>query len=482
MSEPTSPTPAPGSTPPGARAGGSRRRVAEPRERSISSTTLLAVVVPVLTVGALALVHPTSTEDAGRAPTPAALSRATVVCPPADGRAGEVAALVAGAGSGGVAPGDSGTLRVKGADDDVAFAGHRVTTLRARGQVVLRAEGDAAPGLVAARTAGGASVECVAPAAEQWFTGVGAGAERGSRLTLVNPDGGPAVADVTVLGDDGPVEVPALRGLTVRGGQATRVDLAAVVPRRDALTLHVRVTRGRLGVSVLDRFEELGGGTSTTDWLPARSGPATTDYLLGLGGGTGSRELVLANPGDDEARVRVRLVTPRSELSPAGLEEVVVPPGSTTVTDLGDVLGDPVARGAVGVRLDGDVPVTASLRSVTGEDLSFAVGAEPLVERAVSPLPPGPKRLVLAGAERVTAVRVVLRDAAGREVAAERVALQPGTAARTSLPGEARSVELLLDGVPVRAALESGPPGLAVRPLHELTVRREVPVVRPGLY
>ena len=58
--------------------------------------------------------------------------------------------------------------------------------------------------------------------------------------------GGPAVADITVLGEDGPVEVPALRGLTVRGGQTTTVALADVVPRRDELTLQVRVTRGRL--------------------------------------------------------------------------------------------------------------------------------------------------------------------------------------------------------------------------------------------
>lgn len=472
MSDPT-PTPRP---------TGSRRRVAEPRERSISSTTLLAMVVPVLTVGALALVDPTPTEDPGRDPVSAPLTRAGVVCPPAPSGSEEVAVQVAGADPGTADPASGGTLRVRGSDDVLDAASRRVITLRDGGQVVLQGEGGAAPGLVAARLGAGAGVECLAPAAELWFTGVGAGAERRSELTLVNPDGGPAVADITVLGEDGPVEVPALRGLTVLGGRAVSLDLADVVPRRDELTLQVKVTRGRLAANVLDRYAELGAGTSTADWLAGRRAPATTDYLLGLGGGPASRQLVVANPGPDEARVGIRVVSPRSEFAPAGLEELVVPPGSTTVADLGRTLGGSAGQGAVGLRLDSDQPVTAALRSVTGDDLSWTVGAEPVVQRAATPLPTGPKRLVMAGASRVTEVTVVLRDAAGREVGTERVGLAPGEAARTALPAQSRSLELRLDGVPVHAALETGPPGLAVRPLHELTVTREVPAVRPGLY
>jgi hypothetical protein len=468
MSDPSTPRP-----------GGTRRRIAEPRERSISSTTLLAMVVPVLTVGALALVDPAPTQDAGRQPTSAPLTRSTVVCPPALPGAGEVAATVAGPAEATDGPGALGVL---GRDVELDPTPWRVQAVPGGDAVVLRGEDSAAPGLVASRSGSGAAVECASPASELWFTGVGAGAERRSELTLVNPDGGPAVADVTVLGEDGPVEVPALRGLTVRGGRTVSVPLADAVPRRDLLTLGVRVTRGRLAASVVDRYDELGGEAGTVDWLPGRSAPATTDYLLGLGGAGGDRSLVVANPGPDEARVTVRVVTGRSEFVPAGLEELVVPPGSTVVTGLGQAFRGRTGRGAVGLRLDSDRPLTSGLRTVTEGDGSWTVGADPVVSRAATTLAPGPKRLVLAGASRVTAVTVVTRDAQGREVGEERVELAPGQAARTALPGEARSLDLRLDGVPVRAAVESGPPGLAVRPLTELVVEREVPAVRPGLY
>ncbi|WP_185995725.1 DUF5719 family protein [Nocardioides campestrisoli] len=466
---------------PSDRAGGSRRRVAQPAERSISSTTLLAMVVPVLTVGALALVDPRPTEDPGEPPRSAPLVRTTVVCPPALAGGDDVFVLLAGAGAGDDAASSGGPVQVRGRDRALDVEPDATVELSDRDRVVLQGVDDTAPGLVAARRSGSASTACTTPWAEAWFTGAGAGAERSSELTLVNPDGGPAVADVTVLGEDGPVEVPALRGLTVAGNRSVTLDLAALVPRRDELTLHVRVTRGRLGSSVVDRFEELGDGARTADWLPPQPAPAADDHLLGLGASADSRTLVVANPGADEARVAIRLVTPRTEFTPTGLEEVVVPPGSTTSVDLGRALSGRSGRGVVGLRLVGDHPVTASLRSLVGDDLTYAVGAPPVSSRAVTPLAPGPKRLVLSGAEQVTSVSVVLRDGRGRQVGTEEIILQPGQGSRTSLDAAARSVELRVEQ-PVRAAVESGPPGLAVRPLQELAVDREVPAVRPGLY
>ncbi|WP_442940283.1 DUF5719 family protein [Nocardioides sp. B-3] len=67
------------------------------------------------------------------------------------------------------------------------------------------------------------AVACaVPPVPSSGSPGVGAAPEHSSTLELVNPDGGPAVADVTVLGPSGPVDVPALRGVTVPGGRTMR--------------------------------------------------------------------------------------------------------------------------------------------------------------------------------------------------------------------------------------------------------------------
>ena len=173
---------------------------------------------------------------------------------------------------------------------------------------------------------------------------MGSGAEHSSVLQLVNPDGGPAVADITVLGPQGEVEVPRLRGLTVRGQRLVRLDLALLVPQRDELSVRVQVSRGRLGTSLVDRSEDLSGGAITQEWLAGETAPASTGYLLGVGAGRGARTLVVANGGQDEARVGIRLVTARSEFAPSGLEELVVAPGSTAVLDLSAVLSGRTGR------------------------------------------------------------------------------------------------------------------------------------------
>lgn len=455
---------------------GSRRRMVVPQERTIASTTLLAFAIPALTVGALALVQPSTTVAQDRPPTSSSLTRATVVCPPALPGTELVGTTVAD-------PSVSGALRLRHDDNrEVGLEGGGVAEIEEPGAAVVVGEEDLAPGLVAGRSGRGAATSCDPPVAETWFTGVGAGAEHTSLLQLVNPDGGPAVADVTVFGPDGPVEVPTLRGVTVRGQRTTTFDLADVVPQREELSLRVQVPRGRLGVSVVDRVAELGRGARSADWLAGQQRPRATSYLLGLGGKSGDRLLAVANPGQDEALVSVLVVTGRSEFAPSGLEPLAVPPGATRVLDLTRLLGDRSARGAVGLRIEADADVTASLRTLAGGDLSHAVAVDAVASRAGAVLGAGPKRLVVAGAAAVTDVTVVLRDGAGEQLESDQVTVDPGVGLRLPLPAAARYVELQVGDVPVQAVVESGPPGLGVVPLRELVLDSPVADVRPALY
>ena len=100
-----------------------------------------------------------------------------------------------------------------------------MTTLPDRADATfVRARGAVSAQLLAARFQpdGLAATECALPRPDYWFTGVGADADHASVLQLANPDTGPAVADVTVLGRTGPIDVPELRGLTVQGGRDRR--------------------------------------------------------------------------------------------------------------------------------------------------------------------------------------------------------------------------------------------------------------------
>ena len=449
------------------------RRAATSTRRRPGATLVPGVLVPLLTVGVLALVRPDVPPEPSRAPATASLARATVVCPTAP--PGAEAVSVASAD-----PEVEGPLLL-GDDDVLDLAAGEVAATESDEAVVLRGEDGLAPGLVAGRAGRASATACVDPQPEAWFTGVGAGAEHRSVLELVNPDGGAAVADVTVMGPDGPLDVPALRGVTVRGRQTTRLALADIVPTREELALRVQVVRGRLASSVLDSVEDLATGEVARDWLAGQDEPALTSYLLGLGAGRGERTLAVANPGDDEVRVEVRLVAARSEFAPAGLEELTVAPGATAVVDLTDVLAGRSARDARGVRLDATAPVASSVRTLVDGDVAHAVPRPRLDDRAAVALPRGPKRIVLAGIPRVGEATVSLRTPSGRALRPRTVDLSVGAAARIRVPDRAGYVEVRLDDTTAVGAVELGPRGLAVVPLVPLVLSGRVADVRPAL-
>ena len=131
----------------------------------------------------------------------------------------------------------------------------------------------------------------------------------------------------------------------------------------------MHTSRGRLAVHVVDSYDELGSGATGQDWLPAQAEPATANLLLGLTRGAGERTLVLANPGADEVRATVTVVTPTSTFAPTGVEPVRVAPDSTEAVSLDDVLAQAAKDGAIGLLVESNGPVTASLRQFAGADL-----------------------------------------------------------------------------------------------------------------
>ncbi|WP_439938682.1 DUF5719 family protein [Nocardia sp. N13] len=451
-----------------------RRRVAEVASRRPSPLTLLAVAIPLLTVAALALVRPAATPELDHAPTGAPLDRSTVVCPPRLPGADTLRLGSSGLSSGEVA------LRVGDKDETQALdAG--VAERRERASVVVNGSGDLAAGLVATRSGAGSAVGCDEPLPERWFTGVGASAEHSSTLTLVNPDKGPAVADVTVWDGSGLVDVPALLGIRVPGGRSASFDLSEVTPNRDALAIQVRVSRGRLASSVVDVVDPVGRDRPVREWLPAQAAPAATSYVAGIGTGAADRTLTLANPGDSEVRVALELVSEESEFAPAGFEEVTLAPASVSEVDLGGVLRGRTAEGVQALRLEATGPVTASLRTQVPGDLGFSVPGTTVSSETAVALPSGSKRLVLAGATGAGVLTLQAWDEEGSAVVRKRrVELTAATASRVRLPDSAVLALVRLERTGAVVSLEVSDRGLSVLPLTQLVTTSQVPDVRPA--
>jgi hypothetical protein len=459
------------------------RRSATRRTR-LNLTTLLAVALPVLTALALVAVRPGEAGEATSPPTRTDLTTATVVCPaPLEG-APDVALTSS-------ADGVDGDVRV-GLGDKTTKArvtsGQVTTVGRGDGPAAVIGEDETAPGLAAARFGDRetAATGCVAPAPVSWFTGVGAGAGHTSVLELVNPDSGTAVADITVYGRAGVIDVPQLRGVSVSGGTSVRLDLASIVPRRDELAIQVVASRGRIGSTVLDRYDEVGAAKLTQDWLPAQAAPATSNALMGLAPGQGRRTLVLANSSDDEVRARLQFVTEDSVFAPEGVPEIRIAPQSVQRVSLSSELGPAVEDGAIGVRLTSSGPITATLRSYVGHDLSHAVPADVVETSATVLLPAGAKgdekSVLLAGATNAGDVTVTSRSASGAELDSTKVEISPNRGVVVPLPDSA----VLVTVTPARtvvtgSAMVSGRSGAAVLPLRQPVLSGLIPAVRPGL-
>ena len=412
-------------------------RVARGLRARLNLTAVLAVLLPALTIGALALVRPADVDEPSHPPRETELNLAILTCPSSIGDGREVLVASATGRAGEVELSQSGAVTTTTVDVPADLP---ATATPGPRPVTVRGTDAMAPGLVASRQAEGpAASSCRPPESDQWFTALGAAARHTSVIELVNPDPGPAVADITVIGPRGPVDAPSLRGITVPGGRSIRLDLAREIPLRGELAAHVEVSRGRLGVHATDSFDELGRGDAGVDWLPAQQ-PGEDLLLLGLPPGTGSRALVLANAGDDEARAVVRVVTEDSTFRPEGLEDVRVPPGSVTRVPLSAILGTAVQDGAVGVQVEATHPLTATLRSFVDGDVSHAVPL-PIVTEATQVILPAGRATVLLSSTSVGSAEVLARlPGGGKKV--QKVDLAPGRTVSVKLPEDAVLVQV----------------------------------------
>ena len=455
------------------------------RTRRLDLVTVLAVVLPLVTIGSLALVRTESVRDNTRAPSLTRLTASTVVCPSAQKSSPEASVSTAGSGSGSLVVLSGGT------STEVPVTPHALSPLDGTDAQVVKGADDLAPGLLGLRsgTAPLNATDCTVPTADQWFTGIGARADHDSVIELTNPDSGPAVAAIDLFGDH-EFSSNRLRGLTIPGHKTISLDLGAVIPRRLAISAHVVVTRGRLGVSVLDSHTNLAAHKSYAEWLPRQLAPAASNDLLGLPSAHGSHFLQLANPGQDVVRAQIQVITSDTRFTPKGLAPVSVPPGATVSVPLTKALSKALGDGAVGVGVTADAPVTASLLTQLKNDRVLTVPAPTVSHEAATLLPTLPGKgkkhhgattaTLRVAADAAGAAQVTAYDATGAELHTDTVALEQGRVASLTLPRGTAFLDVVPQRTTIRAAVLVAGDGATVVPLHELLTQGLVPQIWPG--
>lgn len=463
----------------------SGRRAEAGRRRSVDVVVALAIALPAVVAIGVAVVRDDSLPPpAEHLPTRAPLTVASVVCPgavaPGDVAATRVPGVDGGETTVRTATGRGGRLE-QGRPLDVVPG--RLAAVREDSAAVEISGADAAaPGLVAGRGGPTAPAECRTPGFDEWFTGLGAAAENSSTLELVNPDNGPAIVEVALYGPHGPVRAEELRGITVGPHRVETIDLSESIPRRVDLAAHVTVTQGRVVTTFRHTVDLLGQGRVTTDYPLAQAAPRTDNLLLGVPG-TGSRRMFVMNPGEDELRAKVQVVTEDAVFTPSDVRDIVVGPQEQGWVNLSTFLPPGAMKDALGLLVTSSEPAVVGVRTLVDDDVAL-FGASPRVEdEAVAVLPEGGKRLVLGGAQRTGIVHVTATDAAGKVLATKDVEVNADSATALELPDDAVAVTVQSRATPVSGVvLTTGPagdPGLGVVRLRDAEVFADVPAVQP---
>ncbi|MEZ5096640.1 MAG: DUF5719 family protein [Nocardioides sp.] len=248
-----------------------------------------------------------------------------------------------------------------------------------------------------------------------------------------------------------------LDGRRPRGDRPASGDLAA----------RLVVSRGRVVTSVLDQVGRAGAGVESWEWLPAQAAPDGATLLVGVAPGPGRRRLVVANPGDSEARATVRLVTPQSLFAPADAPELRLAPGAVGTLNLAPVLRGSSGKDVLGVLVEGTGPVTAGLAMSVGSDRALVSGGGRVTTDAAAVLPPGRARVELAGASSPGVADIVSLGADGTQLATERVELVPERGAVVELPRGTAVVRVSVQRASVVGSVVVTARGTVVLPLTE---------------
>ena len=461
---------------------GKRAAVKAPTSAQLSPALVLAVVAPLLTALALVVQAPADSQRVtpDRAPATEPLTAQSIACPAAI--SGTSTLVLATGGK----PEGAGELSFRatggGRARPVDLTRLRYADVPApRVPVIITGTDALAPGLFAGRfgaASAPAAGECVAPVGERWFVGVGAGGDHTSKLQLVNPDVGPAVADVSLWSLDGPLDEVQSRGLTIAGGASTLLDLERLAPHRRDLAMRVTVSRGRLAATVSDSYTFTGVDASL-DWIPTTAAPATSQLLPGLVRKADERTLVLVNPGEDEGRVTLQVVGAKSTFTPTALKEIRVPAGRVVETDLTRSLARALAREDASLLVTSTVPVAAGMHSVVDGDLVHNVALSPTAGTSGAMVPArGDNTLLVSAAGGSSgAVSISFVGTAGKT---RRIGVQAGTSRAVRIPAGTVAV-LVQSDVTLSAAVRTvRSSGASLLPLRPLVTEQLIPAVRPA--
>jgi len=337
--------------------------------------------------------------------------------------------------------------------------------------IVVR--GSASMGGLSTYTEGGhvLAVPCLPPITAGTWGGVLPGPQA-TTLILSNVDVSPAMVDVFLYDETGPIAMAGLVDITVAPGGTQMLAIDTLVPQETTpFAVSIRTSRGRV-LAVMRTT-----GAQGYDWSLPQVYADTSLVISGIPAGNGTRTLSLTNADPaNSATAVLEVMSPGGAFAPLGLESVTVPPARTLTVDVTSAFGGQAAA----IRLTANRPVSATV-TVLDKDIA-AVSAQPGLNGTVV-FPSVAGTLVMANPGKTAAVVTLRTSDAQGVVQSTDTPVPPGGTATVEVPGGGQWSQVSSPVADVRVALVLPEASAAILPLIGGGASASVPAPRydPGL-
>ncbi|MDR0847820.1 MAG: DUF5719 family protein [Propionibacteriaceae bacterium] len=314
-----------------------------------------------------------------------------------------------------------------------------------------------------------AMVPCVSPASYGIWNGVPI--NQSATLVLTNVDPAPAVVDVFLLGQSGPIPVPGLRDINISAGSTGTLLLDPLTSSPTPITVVMRVSKGRIAGTI--RM----AGDAGIEWMAPQPAAESILVITGIPAVEGSRVLTVTNAGDEKATFTLKALTESGDFLPLGDTPIDVSALDVLEMDVTQAIGTQ----ATTLVLTSTAPISASI-TVKGSDIAIISAQGPLGAGLTFPGVESATLWLSNPTDKRVIVTVASDDGQGNQESTQLV-LPPESTASTPYPETGRVVLTAESEAAVHAALVVTGTSVSVIPLTSgsLASVMQVPDLDPGL-
>ena len=218
-----------------------------------------------------------------------------------------------------------------------------------------------------------AAASCSISDGDDWFIGGSANITSRGYLEIVNSGLSAAQVDLKVYSKTAPRTV----NKTIPANSVKYVKLDSLAPGEDSIAINAITRSGRISVFMLDKrgsgLRSLGGDFVAPTLAPAKSVVIPFVPTIKKGGQI-TQTLRLVVPGSVDANLRATIFSSDGSFAPRGIDGQSVNGGTVKDIDLNPIVSD----SSYALKIDSDVPLSASIFTTLGQDFIWSTAVQPL--------------------------------------------------------------------------------------------------------